>query len=99
MSDQILRVAFFPDTYHEVDGVANTSRHFEAYAQRSGFPFLTVCGGSKNSIEVDGSVTRIECRRSPIGFALDKKHNFDLAFWRHYETVKSAVRQFAPDVI
>ena len=28
------RIAFFPDTYGEIDGVANTSRQFEAFAKK-----------------------------------------------------------------
>ena len=28
------RVAYFPDSFHEVNGVAHTSRHFEAFARR-----------------------------------------------------------------
>src|SRR4029077_1431329 len=32
------RVPFFPASYHEIDGVANTSRHFETFARRHGLP-------------------------------------------------------------
>jgi len=94
-----LRVAFFPDAYHEIDGVANTSRHFESFAMRKGLPFLTVLGGTKNSVEGHGSLTRIERRRGRIGFPLDKKHDFDLAFWRHYKVIEKAVRDFDPDIL
>ncbi len=48
--------AFFPDTYDEVNGVANTSRQFEAFAQRRGLPFLIVCGGTSDKVEQTGSV-------------------------------------------
>jgi hypothetical protein len=34
------RVAYFPDTFYEINGVAHTSRHFEAFAQRRGLPFF-----------------------------------------------------------
>jgi hypothetical protein len=37
---ETLRVAFFPDSYHEIDGVASTSRHFETFARQHGLPFL-----------------------------------------------------------
>jgi phosphatidylinositol alpha 1,6-mannosyltransferase len=94
-----LRVAFFPDAYHEVDGVANTSRQLEAFARRHGLPFLTILGGTENNLQVDGSVTRMERRRGPIGFRLDKKHDFDLAFWRHYGAVEAAVERFDPDIV
>ena len=97
--EEDIRVAFFPDTYDEIDGVANTSRQFETFAKKRGLELLIVCGGTKSAIEKDGSVTRITCRRSPIGFPLDSKHDFDLAFWRHFDRVSKAVSQFAPDIV
>ncbi len=39
------RVAYFPCVYHEMDGVAQTSRHFEAFALRQQRPFLMVHAG------------------------------------------------------
>jgi glycosyltransferase involved in cell wall biosynthesis len=94
-----LRVAFFPDAYHEVDGVANTSRHFEAFAIRQGLPFLTVLGGTQARIEKVGSVQRMELPRGGFSFALDRKHDFDLAFLRHYDEVEAQVREFNPDIV
>lgn len=79
--------------------MANTSRQFEAFARKRGLPFLIVCGGTENKTRVDGSVTRVTCRRGRIGFPLDKNHDFDLAFWRHYGRATEAVLRFAPDVI
>jgi glycosyltransferase involved in cell wall biosynthesis len=99
VSGDDLRVAFFPDAYHEVDGVANTSRHFEAYAMRQGLPFLTVIGGTRPRIEDIGSVRRMELPRGPFSFALDRKHDFDLAFLRHYKDVAAQVREFNPDIV
>jgi phosphatidylinositol alpha 1,6-mannosyltransferase len=99
MNDSALRVAFFPDAYDEIDGVANTARHFEAFAQRRELPFLTVCGGSENRSQRNGTTLRITRRRGPIGFHLDKKHDFDLAFWRHLHDVEDAVRDFDPDIL
>jgi len=97
--EENLRVAFFPDTYDEIDGVANTSRQFEAFAKRRGLSFLIVCGGSENKTETDASVVRVTRRRGRLGFRLDKKHDFDLAFWRHYDPVVEAVGKFRPDVL
>ena len=97
--EENLRVALFPDTYDEIDGVANTSRQFEAFARKRELPFLVVCGGAEDKIQTEGSLRRITLRRGPIGFALDKKHDFDLAFWRHYGRVAEAVRQFGPDIL
>lgn len=99
MTSAIPRVAFFPCAYYEIDGVANTSRQFEAFAARHELPFLTICGGENNAIEREGTVTRITLRRGPIGFPLDKKHNFDLAFWRYHNKAKAYVREFAPDIL
>jgi phosphatidylinositol alpha 1,6-mannosyltransferase len=99
MTDYALRVAFFPDAYDEIDGVAHTSRQFEAFALRRELPFLTVHGGARNSIQKNGSSVRISRRRSRFGFALDKKHDFDLAFWRHLNAVEAEVREFAPDIL
>lgn len=99
MSMSTQRVAFFPDSYCEIDGVANTSRQFESFAKRHNLPFMVVHGGTKNSIRQDGPVTRFERRRGPIGFPLDRKHDFDLAFWRHHKAVDAAVREFRPDIV
>ena len=47
MKKESPRVAFFPCVYHEVDGVAKTSRHFEAFAKRQGLPLLMVHAGPR----------------------------------------------------
>jgi len=44
-------------------------------------------------------VVRITRRRGRFGFRVDKKHDFDLAFWRHYEDVMEAVAKFRPDIV
>jgi glycosyltransferase involved in cell wall biosynthesis len=94
-----LRVAFFPDAYHEVDGVANTSRHFEAFAAQRGLPLLLINAGPRDETLTSGSVTRIQLRRSEISFPLDGAHQYDLAFLRHYRKIAPLVREFQPDVI
>ncbi len=99
MTESALRVAFFPDAYDEIDGVAHTSRQFESFAQRRELPFLTVHGGPVNDLQEVGSVLRMTRRRGRIGFPLDKKHDFDLAFWRHLPTVERTVREFNPDIL
>ncbi len=94
-----LRVAFFPDAYNEVDGVANTSRHFEAFARNRELQFLTVHAGPRKEVVTTGSVTRIQLPRSPVTFPLDRTHQYDPAFWRHYNVVAGLVREFNPDVV
>jgi len=97
--EQDIRVAFFPDAYDEINGVANTSRQFAAFAKKRGIPFLIICGGTEGATRKEGSVTRRIFRRGRIGFPLDKEHDFDLLFWRHYSDVEKEVLKFSPDVV
>lgn len=94
-----LRVAFFPDAYNEVDGVANVSRHLEAFARSRGLPFLTIHAGPDRKMTTDGSLTRLPLRRSWLAFPLDRAHEYDLGFWRYYGQVMETVREFAPDLV
>ena len=67
------RVAYFPDSFHEVNGVAHTSRHFEAYARRRNLPFLCVRAGNRAQAMIkDGNVWTLELPRSFLSFALEK---------------------------
>ncbi len=99
MRSESLRVAFFPDAYREVDGVANTSRHLEAFAKDQGLAFLTVHAGPRNEAVTDGSVSRIQLRRSSMTFPLDGNHEYDLLFLRHYRKVARQFAEFSPDVV
>jgi len=94
-----LRIAFFPDVYNEVDGVANTSRHFEAFAKDRQLPFLAVHAGPRRQVVTTGTITTVELPRGPLTFPLDRAHEYDLAFWRYYREVVSLVRDFHPDVV
>ncbi|MGC1871562.1 MAG: glycosyltransferase [Acidobacteriaceae bacterium] len=99
MSDQHPRVAFFPDAFHEVDGVAIVARNFAAYARESNIPLLIVHAGPSDQVVQEGSVTRIEVRRSPIKFPLDRNHEFDLILLRRYRKVAAQLDEFKPDLI
>ncbi len=94
-----LRVALFCCAYTEVDGVANTMHHFEAFAKREQLPLLSVHGGYRVCREQEGSVQRLGFPRRWPKFRLDAKHDFDLNFWRYLEEIESAVREFRPDVL
>ena len=89
------RVAFFTDTYDEINGVALTSRQLEGFARRRGYPLLCVRGGSETRVE-DGALI---LKRGPMSFALDRELMHDPFLWRHYPRVRSAIRKFRPDVI
>ena len=61
MTEPSLRVAYFPDSFHEVNGVAHTSRHFEAFARRRNLPFLCVrAGGRAEAFEQVGELRTLE---------------------------------------
>lgn len=94
-----LRVAFFTDSYLEVNGVAHTSRQLADFAKRRELPFLCVHAGMKNELSQDDSLQRLELKRSGFGFALDADLRFDLLMMRHAKKALEAVRQFKPDVI
>jgi phosphatidylinositol alpha 1,6-mannosyltransferase len=93
------RVAFFPCVYHEVDGVAKTSREFEAFARRHEIPFFMVNAGPRDEVAAAGAVTRIQLPRSPAKFPLDRAHDYDLLFLRHYRRLERLLREFRPDVV
>jgi len=93
------RVAFFPCVYHEVDGVAQTSRHFEAFARRQELPFLMVHAGPQDEVSSAGPVTRVQLPRSPVKFPLDRAHDYDLLFLRHYRKLEPMLREFRPEVV
>ena len=93
------RVAFFPCVYHEVDGVAKTSREFEAFARRHQIPLFMVHAGPRDEATLAGTVTRIQLPRSPMKFPLDRAHDYDLLFLRHYRKLESRLRDFRPDVV
>ena len=99
MKKESPRVAFFPCVYHEVDGVAQTSRQFEAFARRQEIPFLMVHAGPRDEISSAGPVTRVQLPRSPVKFPLDRAHDYDLLFLRHYRTLEPLLRDFRPDVV
>jgi glycosyltransferase involved in cell wall biosynthesis len=94
-----IRVALFPCTYREIDGVANTSRQFTAHAKEHGYDFLLVHAGPRDEVITDGSIARVQLRRGRLKFPLDGHHEFDLLFLRHYPRILRLVRDFSPNVV
>ena len=92
MTREYPRVAFFACAYNEVDGVANTAHHFEEYAARHKLPFLSIHGGYDSYVRTEGTLTQVEFERGWASFPLDKKHDFDLLFWRYYQAAKTLVQ-------
>lgn len=99
MSNSAPRVAFFADSFHEVNGVALTSRQLDGYARRNDLPFLSVHAGPQNKLSTDGSVTTLEIRRSRAKFPVEVDLYFDPLFWRNYFVIEQALESFQPDVI
>lgn len=94
------RVAYFPDSFHEINGVAHTSRHFEAYARRRNLPFLCIRAGDRAERLVrDGNVWTLELPRGFLSFAIEKDLRFDPAFPRHVPIIEDALADFRPDLI
>jgi phosphatidylinositol alpha 1,6-mannosyltransferase len=94
------RVAYFPDSFHEVNGVAHTSRHFEAFARRRDLPFLCVRAGHRaKTLVEEGNVWTLELPRSFLSFALEKDLRFDPAFPRHLPLIGEVLERFAPGLI
>lgn len=94
------RVAYFPDSFHEVNGVAHTSRNFEAFARRRSLPFLCVRAGDRAEAAIEeGNVWTLELPRGFLSFALEKDLRFDPAFFRHIPLIGEVLERFQPDLI
>ena len=93
------RVAFFTDTFAEINGVALTSRQLTEFAHRHDRPFLCVRGGEETRTTVEGSVTHLELKRGPLAFELDRGLRHDPFLWRFLNDAEAAVKQFRPDII
>lgn len=95
-----MRVAFLPDSFHEVNGVAHTSRNFQAYAQRHALPFLCIrAGAATPALQQHGTVTSLDLPRSSLSIGLEKDLGFDPLFWRHARAVGAVLQHFQPDVV
>ena len=97
---RVPRVAFFPDSFHEVNGVAHTARQFTAWAARTGKPFLCVRAGSDTPRHAThGSLETLDLPRGFASFALDKDLRYDPLFVRHGAAIARTLRAFRPDLI
>ncbi len=100
MTALVPRVAYFPDSFHEVNGVAHTSRHFEAFARRRNLPFLCVRAGDRDPAFIeDGNVWTLELPRGFLSIALEKDLRYDPAFLRHFPLIGDVLERFKPDLV
>src|SRR5262245_30200607 len=93
------RVAFFTDSFLEVNGVAHTSRQLAAYTKCRSIPFLAVHAAPETRIFKDGSLTRLGLERTRCGFKLDSDLRFDLLMWRYAKLAIETVRDFRADTV
>ena len=94
------RVAYFPDSFHEINGVAHTSRNFVAYAERHTLPFLCVRAGSTmHHGSSTATVVSLELPRSFAAIGVEKDLAFDPLFFRHAQAIDDALHRFKPDLI
>jgi phosphatidylinositol alpha 1,6-mannosyltransferase len=93
------RVAFFSDSFYEVNGVALTSREFVGFAVRSRHPFLAVHVGPETKYWLDDTLESLELAHSRFTLRLERDLSFDLLFYRHCGRIRSALMEFRPDVI
>jgi phosphatidylinositol alpha 1,6-mannosyltransferase len=95
-----IRVAYFPDSFHEINGVAHTSRQFEAFARRHNLPFLCVRAGRRQPrLLIEDELWTLELKRGFLSFFLDKDLTFDPGFVRFLPEIVRTLRGFRPDVI
>ncbi|MBX3288692.1 MAG: glycosyltransferase [Acidobacteria bacterium] len=93
------RIAFFPDSYEEVNGAAMTCKRLTDYARRNGYPFLVIHAGHETREWTDGSVEYLQLKRSPVSFSLDEELAFDPFFQRHIRKIRRRLVDFKPDII
>jgi phosphatidylinositol alpha 1,6-mannosyltransferase len=95
----IPRVAFLADSFHEVNGAARTCREFAAYANRQGYPFLSVRFAGHESFAKKGPFWTMEFKRGWCSVRVDPDLRYELTFHRFWDRLVERLREFAPDVI
>jgi glycosyltransferase involved in cell wall biosynthesis len=96
---KIPRVAFFPDSLLEVNGVAMTSQRLIEYAKRHGYPYLCIHAGKKTEATTDDSIKYLSLKRSAVSIPMDEDLKYDPLFQRHTNRVIRELMEFQPDVM
>jgi glycosyltransferase involved in cell wall biosynthesis len=92
-------VAFFTDSYLEINGVARTSRKFEEFARKTSRRFLCVHGTSSNTQIAHERGLRLPLRRGLTSVRLERDLRFDVSLWRYAGAVLNEVSGFGANVI
>jgi phosphatidylinositol alpha 1,6-mannosyltransferase len=93
-----LRVAYFPDSFLEVNGVAMTSNRLVSFVKKRGLHFVNVHAGPRTEVTQDGNFTSLSLQRSPASFEMDEGLHYDPFFQRHAGFVRRELEKFRPDV-
>jgi phosphatidylinositol alpha 1,6-mannosyltransferase len=93
-----LRIAYFADSFLEVNGVAMTSQKFIRYVRARRLPFVCVHAGKKTGITRDENLTFVSLKRSPLSIAMDEGLKYDPLFQRHAGLVRRTLEEFEADV-
>jgi phosphatidylinositol alpha 1,6-mannosyltransferase len=95
------RVAFLSDSFHDINGMALTSREFESFARRRRLPFFSVHAGPVRQLRREGQLTVYQLQRSAVAFNLEATSDlaFDLLIWRKRHELLGALCMFQPDLL
>ena len=94
------RIAFLPDSFHEVNGVAHTARNFVRYAKQRDVAMLCIrAGAMEDRLVQDGSVQTLELDRGHWSVRMEQDLSFDPFFFRHAASIGRALKSFRPDVV
>jgi phosphatidylinositol alpha 1,6-mannosyltransferase len=93
------RVAFFTDSFYEINGVAHTSRQFDSFVRQRELPFLNIHAAQRTQLKQDGPVWTLELKRSPVGFSLEQDMSFDLLFMRYRHMVMDHLKDFGAELV
>ena len=96
--EDTLRVAYFPDSFLEVNGVAMTSNRLVSFVKKHDLPFVNVHAGPKTEVKQEGNFISLSLRRSPASFEMDEGLHYDPFFQRHAGFVRRELERFRPDV-
>lgn len=93
------RVAFFTDSFHEVNGVALTSREFVRFAERRSLPMFSLHAGPRTMTIHNGPVTTFEFHRGFLKWRLEHDLAVDFLCLRYLSKLRAALVEFKPDLI
>ena len=89
----------FTDSFHELNGVGTLSREFVNFAQRNNLTFCCVYGGASTQAKREGSLLRLQLKRSSASFPVDQGLYCDPLLSRYRNRVLDQLRSFDPDII